>query len=330
VNNIAIISGTSNEPLSKNIASCSNLKLHDTEICHFPDSEIMIKINDDVRGKDCFVIQPTCPDVNTNLMELLIIIDCLRRASAERITAVIPYFGYARQDRKSEGRTPITAKLVANLLDMAGADRILTIDLHAMQIEGFFDIPVDHLRALQVFVNYLQEKDLSNTVILSPDVGNMKIASMYAEHLNTDIAVIDKRRINSRRVETNKIIGEVEGKDILIIDDVISTAGTVYKAASLAQEKGAKNVKVIATHGLFSENAAEKLLSLSNLDEIIVTDTIPLTNQTLINQKVNNTLDKDKSPKITILSVADLLKNAIVRIHKNESVSVLLEPSNWK
>jgi len=257
--NLKIFSGSSNEPLAAAVCKYLRIPLGGAKIEQFPDGEKAIKLEDDVRGRDCFVLQSTCRPVDEHLMELLIYLDCLRRASAQRITAVIPYFGYARQDRKDEGRVPITAKLVANIITAAGADRVLSIDLHAAQLQGFFDIPVDHLTGELVLSDYFRAKKLSNLTVVSPDVGNIKMASRYAGHLGGDLAIIHKRRVSGSEVEANEIIGDVEGRNVLMCDDIIATAGTVCSAVNLAKERGAKNVCIGATHGIFAGQALERL-----------------------------------------------------------------------
>lgn len=323
MNNLAIFSGTANTKLSQNICDYMGTVLGKGIVSHFPDGETMVKIEDDIRGKDCFIIQPTCPPVNENIMELLVFIDCLRRASAKSITAVIPYFGYARQDRKSEGRTPITSRMVADLIFHTGATRIVSMDLHAHQIEGFFIIPVDHLKSLPVFVQYLKTRDIENSTILSPDAGNVKTANLYAQELNLDLNFIDKRRVNGEEAEALNLVGEVKGKNVLIFDDMISTAGTICSASKLAKEEGAKKITVIATHGLFSGPAYERLLD-SCIDEILISDTVPPNKK--IKQYIEN-YDKNISnyPEIKIISVAKFLGEAIMRIYQNRSVSVLLD-----
>ena len=320
MNNLAIFGGSSNPELVKSICRSIGDSVKNAYIDHFPDGETMVKIEDDVRGNDCFIVQPTSPPVNENIMELLIFIDCLKRASAKSITAVIPYFGYARQDRKASGRTPITARMVADLLSQSGIDRVLTIDLHAKQIEGFFNIPVDHLTARPVYIKYFKTCDLTNTVILSPDVGNMKIANEYAQELGLDIAVIDKRRINGEEVISSNIVGNVEGKNVLMFDDMISTAGTIVAASELARKKGCLNIEVSVTHGLFCGGAIDNIIR-SHISKIIVSDTI------LINKSIKNIIENknDKFPEIKIISIANLLGNAIVRIYENRSVSFLLK-----
>ena len=308
--NIKVFSGCSNEPLAKAVCEYLELPVGGAKIEQFPDGEKIIRVEDDVRGRDCFVLQSTCSPVDENLVELLIYLDCLKRASAKRVTAVIPYFGYARQDRKDEGRVPITAKLVANVITAAGADRILAIDLHAQQLQGFFDIPVDHLTGELVLSNYFRDKKLENLTVVSPDVGNIKIASRYASHLGGDLAIVHKRRISGSQVQAQELIGNVEGRNVLMCDDMITTAGTICSAAALVKERGAKKIYVGATHGVFAPGAAEKL-SETPVDEIVVTDTIPLN------------AEAAKLKKIKVLTVAAMVGEAIKRIHRNESVSSL-------
>ncbi|MDI6733320.1 MAG: ribose-phosphate pyrophosphokinase [Planctomycetota bacterium] len=308
-NRLQVFSGNASRDLGRKVCAKLGVKVGDISVSRFPDGEIDVKINDDVRGADVFVIQSTFTPTNENLMELLIIIDCLRRASAERITAVLPYFGYARQDRKAEGRVPITAKLVANLIKTAGVDRVLTIDLHAAQIQGFFDIPLDHLYAAPVMIDYLKRLNIPNLVVVSPDVGGIKMARSYAKKLNVDLAVVDKRRIGSKQTEVMHIIGNVNGKNVLLVDDMISTATTLSEAAQVLREKGAKNIYVCATHAILCANAVEKI-TRARFKEVILTDTIPLHNS------------KAKQ-FIKILSIADLLGETIRRIHNSESVSSL-------
>lgn len=308
--NLKIFSGSSNPELAGAVCKYLRLPLGGAKIERFPDGEKALKLEDDVRGRDCFVLQSTCRPVDENLMELLIYLDCLRRASAQRITAVIPYFGYARQDRKDEGRVPITAKLVANIITAAGADRVLTIDLHAAQLQGFFDIPVDHLTGELVLSDYFRAKKLSNLTVVSPDVGNIKMASRYAGHFSGDLAIVHKKRFSGSEVEASEIIGEVKGKNVLMCDDIIATAGTVCGAVNLIKQRGAAKIYICATHGVFAGQALERLAK-APVDEIVVTDTIPLTEQT---KKVKN---------IKVLSVAAMLGEAIKRTHRNESVSSL-------
>lgn len=308
IKTIKIFEGTSHPSLGEAICSYLGITLGGAKIERFPDGEKVIKLEDDVRGKDCFVIQSTCMPVDENLMELLIYLDCLRRASASRITAVVPYFGYARQDRKDEGRVPITAKLVANLITTAGADRVLSIDLHAAQIQGFFDIPVDHLTAEPVLARYLKSKKLKDITVVAPDAGNMKTASRYASVVGGDLAIIHKRRLNGKDVECDEVIGEVKGRNIIMCDDMISTAGTMCEAAKLLKDRGAEKIIAAATHGVFA-NQAVKRLNDAPFDEIIVTDTIPL----------NDNASKIK--RLKVLAISELLGEAIKRIHRNESIS---------
>jgi len=308
---IVVFGGTASCCLTDKICAYLKIPRGRAAVGGFPDGETLVKVEDDVRGKDCFVVQSTCPPVNDKLMELLIFIDSLRRASAKRITAVIPYYGYARQDRKSEGRTPITAKLVANMLTTAGADRVLTMNLHADQIQGFFDIPVDHLTAAPVLTQHLLNRNLRNAVLVSPDVGNMKFGNDFASRLNTELAVIHKRRVNATSTVAVTIVGNVKGKDVLMLDDMITTAGTVCEAAKLVREHGAERIFVGATHGVFAGPALERLRD-AKLTEVVVTNTIPTRPEM-----------KEKLPNLTVLSVADLIGEAIHRIHNHQSVSAL-------
>ncbi|MEZ0228216.1 MAG: ribose-phosphate diphosphokinase, partial [Planctomycetota bacterium] len=275
----------------------------------FPDGETSVKIQSDVRGADVFIVQSTCAPVNDHLMEVLIMSDALKRASAARITAVIPYFGYARQDRKDEGRVPISAKLTANLIQAAGVQRVLTIDLHAAQIQGFFDIPLDHLYAMRVFAKYVRKLELGDLVVASPDVGGMKTAWSYAKRFGARLAVVEKRRTSAENVEVGFVIGDVEGKNVILVDDLIATGGTIAKAAKLLREKGAKEVYIMATHAVFCGRAIEKLRE-APVKEIIVTDTIPVT---------------AAIERLNVLSVAELLGEAVHRIHTNKSVSLLFK-----
>ena len=308
--NIKIFSGTSNPALASAVCDYLDIPVGGAKVERFPDGEKFIKLDDDVRGRDCFVVQSTCKPVDEYLVELLIYLDCLRRASAKRITAVIPYFGYARQDRKDEGRVPITAKLVANLITTAGADRVIAIDFHAQQLQGFFDIPVDHLTGELVLAKYFRDKKIGNLTVVSPDVGNMKIASKYVAHLGSELAIVHKRRINGSEVDAQEIIGEVEGKNILMCDDIIATAGTLCSAARLVKERGAKKIYVGATHGVFAAPAVERL-NKAGIEEVVVTDTIPLS------------AESGKLKNIKVLSVAPMLGEVIKRIHRNESISSL-------
>lgn len=310
-NDLLVFSGNANLELAKKICNYFKIPLGDATVDRFNDGEIRVRINQDVRGRDVFIVQPTCPPANENIMELLILIDALKRASARRLTAVIPYYGYARQDRKDMPRVPITAKLVANLITVAGANRVLTMDLHVGQIQGFFDIPLDHLFAVNVFMEYFEKKNLPNLVVVSPDVGGVKMARAYAKKLKADLAVVDKRRINDRKAEVMNIMGEVKGKNVCIVDDLIATAGTLVEAVAALKSAGAKAVYAAATHPVLSGPAIERIKK-SELEELIVTDTIPIDKKKMI-------------PKIRVLSVAPLLGKAIERIHNEESISVLFD-----
>ena len=307
-----LFSGRANPRLSKEIAEYLGLPLGGITLQNFPDGEIWCKIEEDVRGRDIFIIQPTCEPVNRSLMELLIMIDSFKRASAERITAVIPYFGYARQDRKDEGRTPITAKLTANLITRAGADRILTMDLHAAQIQGFFDIPVDHLYAAPAINQYFIDQGLTgkDILVVSPDEGSIKRALVHSSKLGGDLAIIDKRRSGAESTtQANLIGGPVKGKIALIFDDMISTAGSICGAAKVLHEQGADKIYLSATHGVLCGNAIEHIEG-APIEKLVITNTIPLAQEKMIE-------------KIDVLSVAPLLGEAVKRIHCNESVSRL-------
>jgi len=310
MNTLKVFSGTANRPLAEAIAKHMGKTLGDVAITHFPDGELFIKINEDVRGQDIFFIQPTCHPHNDNLMELLLFIDAAHRASAERITAVIPYYGYARQDRKDEGRVPISARLVANMLEAAGVDRVLTVHLHAYQIQGFFDIPLDHLLPEPVFTQYYADLDLPDLTVVSPDVGNVKMARLYAEHLGGALAIVDKERLSGSDVRTGALIGTVEGRNVLMVDDMITSGGTITKAARLLKERGARDIYVAATHPVFCGDAIERLRD-APIKTVTVADTIPLAP------------DVAKLKMIKPLSLAKLLGEAIKRIHTNESVSQL-------
>lgn len=310
-NEMKIFTGNSNPALAAEMAEALNVSLGRAEVGRFPEGECKVKIHDNIRGADVFIIQSTCPPVNDNLVELLVMIDACRRASARRITAVIPYFGYARQDRKDQPRVPITAKLVANLIAEAGADRVLTMDLHAQQIQGFFDIPLDHLMALPVLVEHFRELKLADLSICTADVGGIKGAWRFAERLNAPLAIVDKKRSGDDHVEALALIGEVKGKNIIIPDDMIATGGTLVNAAKFLREHGAKDLYACCTHGVLSGNAVEKLKS-AGFKEVIMTNTIPL--------------DPDKQqPNYKQLSIAKLFGEAIMRIHKETSVSSLFE-----
>ena len=305
---IKVFGGSGNPALTEAICKYIDVPMGGAKIDRFPDGEKIIKLEEDVRGADCYVVQSTCKPVDDNTMELLVFLDCLKRASASRITAVIPYFGYARQDRKDEGRVPITAKLVANLITIAGADRVVGMDLHAAQLQGFFDIPVDHLLAERELVKYFKSKNLADLTVVAPDVGNMKTASRYASALGGELAIIHKRRVSGSEVECDEIIGDVAGRNIVMCDDMISTAGTLCGAANLLKERGAKRIIAGATHGVLVGKAVERL-EQAPFDEVIVTDTIPLNDEA---KKLKN---------IKVLTVSGLLGEAITRIHRNESIS---------
>lgn len=305
-----VFSGTANEPLANAICDYIGIKLGKCGIRPFPDGETFVKIEENVRGEDVFIVQPTSPPTNHHLMELFIMMDALRRASANRITAVLPFYGYARQDRKDQPRVPITAKLVANLLIAAGANRILTMDLHAQQIQGFFDIPVDHLYAAPVMYDYLRRSKLNDLVVVSPDVGGLKMAYAYSQELDASLAIIAKRRKSASEVESLAIIGEVRGKNVLLIDDLTETAGTLTKGAELLKKKGAKQIRACVSHAILNDVGVERLRK-SSIDELITTDTV-------LRPAI-------KGVKITTLSVAGLLGEAIKRIHNNSSVTSLFE-----
>ena len=312
---LKIFAGSANRAFTGRVCQTVGIPVGKASVVLFPDGELMVKLDEDVRGRDCFVIQSTSQPVNENLMELLIWIDCLKRASAARITAVLPYFGYARQDRKSEGRTPITAKLVANIITAAGADRVIAMDLHAAQVQGFFDIPMDHLLASPVLSRYFLDEvpKMGKVAIVSPDPGNLKAASWYAEQLNADLAFIDKRRQSATSVEAKNIVGDIKGKTILMIDDMITTGGTIAEAAFTLKEHGAGTIYAAATHGVFAGSAVEKL-SKAPIDRIIITDTIPACERLA-----------PLKDRLTVLSVAPLMGEAIKRIHLNQSVSAVLK-----
>jgi ribose-phosphate pyrophosphokinase len=307
---LLVFSGTAHPDLGEKICEYLGIAPGEAHVGRFPDGEINVKVTCDVRGADCFIVQPTCAPVNDNLMELLILIDCLKRASARRVTAVIPYFGYARQDRKDEGRVPITAKLVANLIERAGAHRVLTVDLHAAQIQGFFDIPVDHLNASPVMVKYFREKQIPDLVVASPDLGSSKMAWSYAKKLNGRLAMVEKRRVSPEETHVVFVIGEVEGKNVILTDDMVATGGSIAEAARVLKEKGARDIYICATHAVMAGNAVERLRQ-APAKEIVVTDTIPLRGKT------------GGDPRYRVVTVSTLLGEAMRRIHNNESVSSL-------
>jgi len=309
---VKVFSGRANPTLAREIAQYLGTDLSEAIIKNFSDGETYVRINESVRGHDVFIVQPTCRPVNENLMELLLMIDALKRASANSITAVIPYFGYARQDRKTVGREAISAKMVADLITAAGATRVLAMDLHTGQLQGFFNILVDHLFVTPVILNYLCQKNLTDLVIVSPDAGGVERARVYAKKLNAPIAIIDKRRSEHNKAEVYHIIGDVAGKNAVIIDDMIDTAGTMCAAAQLLKEKGAQQVFAAAAHPIFSGPATERIAN-SMFDEVIVTNTIPLSPEA------------EACSKITQLSVATLLGEAIHRIHADDSVSQMFE-----
>jgi ribose-phosphate pyrophosphokinase len=315
VNGIKVFAGRHSRLLTERVCEHLKIPMGAATTNVFPDGELLVKLEEDVRGRDCFVILSTCEPVNDNLVELLIFLDCLRRASAARVTVVTPYFGYGRQDRKDEGRVPITAKLVANIVTAAGADRVLAIDLHAAQIQGFFDLPVDHLSATPVFVEYFNSirSELGPLCLVSPDVGNVKVAEGMANLLGGDLAIIFKRRIDGMKVTTTKLIGSVEGKTVLMFDDMISTAGTVCEAAKLVNDNGASKIIAAATHPVLVGPAVERLAA-SPISRIVVTDTIPL----------HAGCEAIRS-KLVQLSVGKMLGEAIFRIHNNQSISALFE-----
>jgi ribose-phosphate pyrophosphokinase len=313
-NKLKVFSGRANSPLAEKIAHCLGDSLGKINLDNFPDGEISVRIEEDVRGRDIFVVQPTCPPVNENLMELLVMLDSFKRASATRITTVLPYYGYARQDRKDVGRVPITAKLVADLLTVGGANRVLALDLHAAQIQGFFDIPVDHLHAAPVINDYIRSLGIPprDFVVLSPDEGSIKRALIHQKKLGGAIAIVDKRRSSATETKQANLIGSsLTGKVAVIFDDMISTAGSVVGAANVAKCNGAREVYACATHAVLCGPAIERLRD-APLTEVVVTDSIPIVPQKQL-------------PKIKVLSVARLLADAIKRIHFNESVSKLFE-----
>ncbi len=309
MNDLRLFSGNVHKSLAQKIASSLKVKLSPLEVSRFPDGEIKVKVNENVRGKDVFVVQPTCEPVNENIMELLIILDALKRASARRITAVIPYFGYARQDRKDQPRVPITAKLIANLLTVAGASRVLTLDLHAGQIQGFFDIPLDHLYAINEFIRFIKRLNLNKLVVVSTDVGGVKMARNFAKKLNCGFAVIDKRRHTPTSTEVINILGDVKGKNCVIVDDIIATGSSLVGATLALKNEGARKIIACITHAVLCGNAWDNI-SQSKLDILAITDSIPL-------------LPQKKHPKIRIVSIARLFAEAIKRIHWEKSISVL-------
>ena len=303
-----IFCGSAHRQLAQRICDFIGTPLGNATVSTFPDGETFVKIEENVRGRDVFLVQPTCPPTNQNLMELLIMVDAARRASAARITAVIPFFGYARQDRKDQPRVPITAKLVANLLDAAGVDRVLTMDLHAQQVAGFFDIPVDHLFAAPVVIRHLRAMKIENPVVVSPDVGGLKMASAYSQALNASLAIVAKRRKSATEIEALNVIGEVEGHAVIIVDDLTETAGTLCAAAKMLKEHGAKEIIACTSHAVLTDIAIERLKN-SVISELITTNSVPVRTS-------------DSCP-ITTLCIAELLGEGIKRSHDDESVSSL-------
>jgi ribose-phosphate pyrophosphokinase len=304
-----IFSGTANPELSAEIAKYLDMPLAIASVNRFSDGEINVQIAESVRGKDVFIIQSTCAPANDNLMELLIITDALKRSSAKSITAVVPYFGYGRQDRKAAPRVPISAKLVANLIEVAGITRLVTVDLHASQIQGFFDIPVDNLYGAILFIDYIKSKKLKNPIIASPDIGGVARARYFADRLGLEMVIVDKRREKANVAEVMNVIGNVHGKDVILIDDMIDTAGTMIKGAKALKDLGAISVMACCTHPVLSGPAYERI-EAGDLDELVVANTIPM---------------KKSSKKIKMLSTAQMLGEVIRRVHNNESVNSLFE-----
>lgn len=304
-----LFSGTANPELSNEIAKYLKMSLSEASINRFSDGEINVQISQSVRGKDVFIIQPTCAPANDNLMELLIMTDALKRSSAKSITAVVPYYGYARQDRKAAPRVPISAKLVANLMEVSGITRMVTVDLHASQIQGFFDIPVDNLYGAILFMDYIKSKNFKNPIIASPDIGGVSRARYFAERLGLEMVIVDKRREKANESEVMNVIGDVSGKDVILIDDMIDTAGTMVKAASALKKLGATSVMACCTHPVLSGPAFERI-ETGELDELVVANTIPM---------------RQISPKIKMLSTASMLGEVIRRVHNNQSVNSLFD-----
>ena len=305
---LKIFSGNANRPLAEEICRYLRVPLGAAEVGRFSDGELRVKISENVRGDDVFIIQPTCPPVNDHLMELLIMVDAMSRASARRITLVVPYYGYARQDRKAEPRVPITAKLVANLIDAAGADRMLSMDLHAGQIQGFFDIPVDHLYGMPVFLEHIRKKNLKDIVIVSPDAGGVERARAFAKRLDADLAIIDKRRPRANVADVMNVIGDVRGRTAILLDDMVDTAGTLTKDAEALKSFGAKHVFACCSHGVLSGPAMERI-NQSPIEELMISNSIPLGGKA--------------TRKVRVLSIAPILAEAIKRIHEDQSVSQL-------
>ena len=300
-----LFSGTANPEFAKKVGDYLGMSVSDATLNKFSDGEISVQITESVRGQDVYIIQPTCAPTNDNLMELLIMIDALKRSSAKTINAVIPYYGYARQDRKAAPRVPISAKLVADLLEAAGINRIVTIDLHAAQIQGFFNIPADNLFGSILFVNYIKSKYLKNPIIASPDIGGVARARQYADKLGYDLVIVDKKREKANESQVMNIIGDVKGKDVILVDDMVDTAGTLVKAAEVLKEKGATSVMACCTHGVLSGPAYDRVAN-GVLDELVISDTIPT---------------KKDAKKVTVLTASSIIGEAIRRIHNNESVN---------
>ena len=300
-----LFSGSANPEFAKKVSEYLGMNVSDAKLNKFSDGEISVQITQSVRGQDVYIIQPTCAPANDNLMELLIMIDALKRSSAKSINAVIPYYGYARQDRKAAPRVPISAKLVADLLEKAGINRVVTIDLHAAQIQGFFNIPADNLFGSILFVNYIKSKNLKNPIIASPDIGGVARARQYADKLGYDLVIVDKKREKANESQVMNIIGDVKGKDVILVDDMVDTAGTLVKAAEVLKEKGANSVMACCTHGVLSGPAYDRVAN-GVLDELVISDTIPT---------------KKNAKKITVLTASSIIGEAIRRIHNNESVN---------
>lgn len=307
IGEMKILMGSANVSLAKAVCEFVGTEPTHVTLKRFPDKEVFVKIDENIRGKDVFILQPTCPPANDNLMELLIMIDAARRASANRITAVLPFYGYARQDRKDQPRVPITAKLVANLLTTAGANRVLTMDLHAPQIQGFFDIPVDHLYASTVFFDYLRKFQDEDLIVISPDVGGIKMAAAYANMLGTDFGFVAKKRTDATQVEAISVVGEVEGKSVLVVDDLTESAGTLEAAARILRERGAARVRAAVSHAVLNEKGYQRLQG-GLLEELITTNSTPVDCRGL---------------PITVLSIAPLLGEAMLRINNHQSVTSL-------
>ena len=309
---LAIFSGNASPELTKKICEYLDVLPAEVFVGRFSEGEIRVQIKENIRGKDVFIIQSTCHPTNDHLMELLILIDAARRASADRITAVLPYYGYARQDRKDQPRVPITAKLVANIIVAAGANRVLTMDLHAPQIQGFYDIPVDHLYAINLLCDYFSDKKFKNLVVVSPDVGGIKMARAYAKRLSAGLAIVDKRRDSPEKTEVMHVLGSVKGKTAVIVDDMVATAGSMIEAIEALEKKGVVAVYAAASHGVLSGPALSRIRDCKILKEVVITDSIPLSHP-------------EKNSKVKVLSVASLLAEAIKRIHNEESISCLFD-----